>query len=300
MTRSPVTLSPLRREGASPSRSDGYAPIASAIDFLVENFDRQPSLEEAAAVVDLSPTHFQRVFTEGAGVSPKRFLQAIAAGEARKAMADGASVLDAAMEAGLSGPSRLHDLFLASEGMTPGAYRKKGEGQTIRYGIVDGPFGATLIGATDKGIAWLSFAENDSFDRSIREMKEDWPAADYKEDLGVIAPLADQAFALAVGRKPSSPVGLFVQGTNFQLKVWEALLRIPYGQCVTYGDIAKTIGAPKASRAVGTAVGANMISVLIPCHRVILSSGKAHNYRWGAARKKTILAMESAIREEAA
>lgn len=294
----PKNASPPTKSGRL--RGDGYAPIAPAIDFLVENFDRRPSLEEAAGIVGLSPTHFQRVFTEGAGVSPKRFLQALAASEARKAMADGASVLEAALEAGLSGPSRLHDLFLVSEAMTPGAYRQKGKGEVIRYGIVDGPFGATLIGATDKGIAWLSFAENDSFDRSLREMKEDWPAADFVEDQAVITGLSEQAFALAVGRQPSSPVGLFVQGTNFQLKVWEALLRIPYGQCVTYGDIAKTIGDPKASRAVGTAVGSNMISVLIPCHRVILSSGKAHNYRWGAARKKTILAMESAITEAVA
>lgn len=289
------TMEKTRPDAKSFRRADGYASIATAIDFLVDQYDRHPTLEETAEIVGLSPTHFQRVFTEGAGVSPKRFLQAIAAGEARKAMAKGASVLDAALEAGLSGPSRLHDLFLVSEAMTPGAYRRRGDGEIIRYAAVNGPFGSTLIGATEKGICWLSFAENDSFVRSIAEMKEDWPAATFVEDQQFIAPIADRAFALATGRKPSAPIGLFVQGTNFQLKVWEALLRIPYGSCVTYGDIAKAVGDPKASRAVGTAVGSNMISVLIPCHRVILSSGKAHNYRWGAARKKTILAMESAI-----
>lgn len=282
-----------------PSDGDRYGAVATAIDFLVENFDRQPGLEETADIVGLSPTHFQRVFTKGAGISPKRFLQALAAGEARKAMATGASVFEAALSAGLSGPSRLHDLFLVSEAMTPGAYRRKGEGQIVHYAKTRGPFGSTLIGATNKGVCWLSFDDGDDFDRSVSEMKQDWPAAEFREDATFIAPIAEQAFALATGRKPASPIGLYVQGTNFQLKVWEALLRIPYGTCVTYGDIARVVGDPKASRAVGTAVGANMISVLIPCHRVILSSGKAHNYRWGAARKKAILAMETAICENA-
>lgn len=276
------------------SRLDGYAPIARAIDYLVANAEALPSLEEAADCVGLSPAHFQRVFKEGAGVSPKRFLQFMAAGEARRAMDEGGSVMDAAFAAGLSGPSRLHDLFLVAEAMTPGAYRKKGEGETIRYAEVDGPFGRTLIGATEKGICWLSFTEPDGLARSLAEMKGDWPAASYREDRGYIAPIAARAFAFANGKTLDKPLGLYVQGTNFQLKIWEALLRIPAGKCVTYGDLAKAVGAPKASRAVGAAVGANMISLLIPCHRVILASGVVHNYRWGASRKKAILAMEEA------
>jgi len=276
------------------SRLDGYAPIARAIDYLVANAETAPSLDEAAEIVGLSPTHFQRVFKEGAGVSPKRFLQFMAAGEARRTMDAGGSVMDAAFAAGLSGPSRLHDLFLVAEAMTPGAYRKKGEGVTIRYAEVDGPFGRTLIGATDKGICWLSFTEPHGLSRSFDEMKGDWPAAAYLHDPAFIEPVAARAFVFANGHALEKPLGLYVQGTNFQLKIWEALLKIPSGKCVTYGDLARAVGAPRASRAVGAAVGANMISLLIPCHRVILSSGVVHNYRWGAARKKAILALEEA------
>ena len=278
----------------APTRLDTYEPVARALDFLVNNFDDAPTLEQTARVAGLSSTHFQRVFKAGAGVSPKRFLQYLAAGEAKKAMALGDSVLNASLAAGLSGPSRLHDLFLVSEAMTPGQYRKKGEGLTIRYGFANGPFGRALIGATQKGICWLSFAQGADGAAQSAEMKADWPAATFERDDAYIAPIAAQAFAFAANRSIDKPVGLHVQGTNFQLKVWEALLKIPHGGLVTYGDIAKSIGAPKASRAVGAAVGANMISLLIPCHRVILSSGVIHNYRWGAARKKAILAMERA------
>ncbi|MEZ5913997.1 MAG: methylated-DNA--[protein]-cysteine S-methyltransferase, partial [Parvularculaceae bacterium] len=276
------------------ARLDGYAPIARAIDFLVANAQSAPSLEETAKAAGMSPGHFQRIFKEGAGVSPKRFLQFLAACEARRAMDDGSSVMEAAFAAGLSGPSRLHDLFLVSEAMTPGAYRRKGEGELIRHAEIDGPFGRTLIGATEKGICWLSFTQPDGLERSLSEMKCDWPAATFAEDEAFIAPVAARAFSFASGQTLDRPLGLYVQGTNFQLKIWEALLRIPPGACVTYGDLAKSVGAPKAARAVGAAVGANMISLLIPCHRVILSSGVVHNYRWGAARKKAILALEGA------
>ncbi|MHA7870789.1 MAG: bifunctional transcriptional activator/DNA repair enzyme AdaA [Hyphococcus sp.] len=278
------------------TRLDGYAPVGRAIDYLVANFEDQPSLEETAAHVGLSPQHFQRVFKAGAGVSPKRFLQYLAAGEAKRALKRGESVLDASLTAGLSGPSRLHDLFLASEAMTPGAYRKKGEGLLIRHASADGPFGKTLIGATEKGICWLSFDGVADSERGLSEMKADWPAARFRHDPGFIAPLAAQAFAFITNKPLDRPLGLHVQGTNFQLKVWEALLRIPYGETVTYGDIAGAVCSRRASRAVGAAVGANMISLLIPCHRVILSSGVVHNYRWGAPRKQAILAMEAAAR----
>ena len=277
------------------SRLDDYAPAARAIDFLVENFETHPSLEETAAHVGLSPQHFQRVFKAGAGVSPKRFLQYLAAGEAKRAMAKGENVLEAAFAAGLSGASRLHDLFLVAEAMTPGDYRKKGAGLTIRYAGVDGPFGRALIGATEKGVCWLSFSGRCGEAEQIAEMKGDWPAARFVEDREFIAPFAARAFAFAANRRPDQPLGLHVQGTNFQLKVWEALLKIPYGEHVTYGDIAREVCTARASRAVGAAVGANMISLLIPCHRVILSSGVVHNYRWGTERKKAILAMEEAI-----
>src|SRR3990167_7640431 len=179
-------MSPVMTLSRPPSRLDGYAPIARAIDFLVANAEGAPSLEGGAGVVGLSPAHFQRVFKEGAGVSPKRFLQFLAAGEARRTMDRGGSVMDAAFAAGLSGPSRLHDLFLVSEAMTPRAHRPKGEGEAIRYAEVDGPFGRTLIGATEKGVCWLSFTEPDGLARSLAEMKGDWPAATYREDPGFI------------------------------------------------------------------------------------------------------------------
>ena len=276
-------------------RLDAYAPVGRAIDFLVEHFEDQPSLEETAAHAGLSPQHFQRVFKAGAGVSPKRFLQFLAAGEAKRAFKRGESVLDASLSAGLSGPSRLHDLFLVSEAMTPGAYRKKGEGLVIHYASINGPFGRSLIGATEKGICWLSFDDYENDARGIAEMKGDWPAARFVENKEFVRPLAARAFAFVTNKQLDQPLGLHVQGTNFQLKVWEALLRIPYGATVTYGDIAGVVCSKRASRAVGAAVGANMISLLIPCHRVILSSGIVHNYRWGAPRKKAILAMEEAV-----
>lgn len=279
----------------SVARLDGYEPVARAIDFLTVNAETQPTLEQTAAHVGLSPAHFQRVFKAGAGVSPKRFLQYLAAQEAKRAITNGEDVLSAAYLAGLSGASRLHDLFLAAEAMTPGDYRRKGAGLLIRFALVEGPLGRVLIGATDKGVCWLSFADETNLDDSLQQMKHDWAAATFVQDADYVTPFARQAFAFAMNRRLNEPLRLHVRGTNFQLKVWEALLRIPYGHLVTYGDIAKNICAEKANRAVGTAVGANLISVLIPCHRVILSSGIVHNYRWGAPRKKAILAMEEAI-----
>ena len=276
-------------------RLDDYKPVARALDFLVENFDAQPSLEEIAAYCGYSPAHFQRLFKAGAGVSPKRFLQYMAASKAKNAFANGATVEGATLDAGLSGSARLHDLFLVAEAMTPGTYKKKGAGLTIHYGTFQSPLGAALIGATRDGICWLSFADSAQSERGLAEMKQDWLAANFVEDAGAVTPFAEQAFAF-LSRKPlDKPLGLFVQGTNFQLKVWEALLRIPYGDLVTYGDIAEEVCTRRASRAVGAAVGANMISLLIPCHRVILSSGIVHNYRWGAPRKSAILAMEAVV-----
>lgn len=281
-------------------RLDAYEPVARALDFLTANAETRPSLEATAAHVGLSPAHFQRVFKEGAGVSPKRFLQYLAAQEAKRAMAEGEDVLSASFTAGLSGSSRLHDLFLAAEAMTPGEYRRRGSGLVIRHAFLNGPLGRVLIGATEKGVCWLSFADEGGDALHLAEMRHDWDAADFIEDRDYVAPLAAQAFAFALNAKMGEPLRLHVRGTNFQLKVWEALLRIPYGARCTYGDVAQTIAAPKANRAVGAAVGANLISVLIPCHRVILSSGVIHNYRWGVARKKAVLAMEEAVKSSAA
>lgn len=275
--------------------NDAYANIAPAIDFLVTHAEEHPSLGATAKHVGMSPQHFQRVFKAGAGVSPKRFLQYLSAGRAKQALAEGKSVLEASLAAGLSSPGRLHDLVLVADAMPPGSLRRKGEGEHIRYGFVASPFGQALIGATEKGICWLSFVEGTKRSGQ-KEMYTDWPGAEFSEDQAFIAPLSQRAFAFATNQHSTKrkKIGLHISGTNFQLKVWEALLKIPHGCLVTYGDLAKLIDKPKASRAVGTAVGANAISVLIPCHRVILSSGIVHNYRWGAERKKAILALEAA------
>ncbi|MEM6414127.1 MAG: methylated-DNA--[protein]-cysteine S-methyltransferase [Pseudomonadota bacterium] len=285
-------------EASSPHLMSGrlspkqLSPIAQVIDYLVEHANDIPDLNELAGIAGLSPTHFQKRFKQGTGVSPKRFLQRLTAQTARISLHDGASILEAAHDAGLSGPSRLHDLFLHTEAMTPGAYKKRGAGEVIRYGVVIGPFGHTLIGATDKGICWLSFPDAEGFERGIQDMKADWPAAEFIYDEKALEPIGQAAFQFALGRA-EEPLSMHMSGTNFQIKVWEALLSLPAGATTTYGAIADMVCTRKASRAVGTAVGANPISLLIPCHRVIKASGAIHNYRWGAARKRALLALEA-------
>ena len=268
--------------------------VAGAIERLVACRDEQPDLTALAADAGMSPSHFQRTFKEGVGVSPKRFLQYLAAADARDALHNGEAVLQATLGAGLSSASRLHDLFLVAEAMTPGAYKQKGAGEVIRYAELLGPVGRILMGATDKGVCWLSFVDQENPCSGLRALRGDWPAAEFIEDADFVAPLAQSAFDFVRRRPLGQPLKLHVQGTNFQLKVWEALLRIPAGKLVSYGDVARAIGSPKAVRAVGSAVGANMVSVLIPCHRVIRATGALENYRWGGARKKTLIAMERA------
>ena len=276
-------------------------PVADAIDFLVRHDGEDPGLEAVAAHAGLSPSHFQRLFKSGVGVSPKRFWQYLAAGRARTALKAGQSVLQASHSAGLSGPSRLHDLVVYAQAMTPGSVRQKGAGETVRYGLAATPFGTALIGATDKGICWLSFATGSQRD-GFAEMQADWPAATFVHEPEPIQQLANRVFARLseqadqVGQADQAPMpGLHIAGTNFQLKVWDALLRIPFGETTTYGALAQSIEMPKAARAVGSAVGSNAISVLIPCHRVIRASGAVQNYRWGAARKTLLLALEASV-----
>ena len=271
------------------------ASVAQAIEFLVAHWEEKPSLDRVAKHCGLSPAHFQKMFKAGTGVSPKRFLQFMSMERAREALRTGQSVLEASYAAGLSGPSRLHDLVLAADAVTPGRLRERGGGVDIHYDYVTSPFGEALIGATDKGICWLSF-QSEPDGRGLDEMQKDWSGANFYHDPAFVAPLAQSAFSCLQNRG-DGPVGLHVRGTNFQLKVWEALLKIPIGHVVTYGDLAGVIGMPKASRAVGAAVGANLISLLIPCHRVILASGVIHNYRWGVGRKRALLAMEWGQRE---
>jgi AraC family transcriptional regulator of adaptative response/methylated-DNA-[protein]-cysteine methyltransferase len=267
-----------------------YRRIERAIAYLDSRWPAQPGLGEVAAHVGLSEAHFDRLFARWAGVSPMRFLRFLTKEEAKKRLRAGASVLDAALDVGLSGPSRLHDLLVTCEAVTPGEYKRAGEGMEIRHGFADAPFGECLLAWTEKGICALAFT-GDAHPReaALAELRADWPRAGFVEDATGAARLAAQVFG-------SSHAGLrlHVRGTNFQLQVWQALLRVQAGALVTYRDLAQAIGAPTASRAVGGAVGANPIACLIPCHRVILGTGAFGHYRWGSARKLALCGWEAA------
>jgi AraC family transcriptional regulator of adaptative response/methylated-DNA-[protein]-cysteine methyltransferase len=267
------------------------ARIASAIGFVAEHYQEQPSLERMADAANLSPFHFQRVFKRWAGVSPKRFLQYVTLAHAKRLLVDDASVLDAALDAGLSGPSRLHDLFVTCEAMTPGEFKALGHRLVIRWGLHDGPLGRVLLGVTERGVCWLSFVTDD--DAAIDAFQGEWQGATLVRDQATTADYVRRGFELA--ERSNEPLPLLLRGTNFQIKVWEALLRIPFGHVVSYQAIADAVGQPRAVRAVGAAVGRNNVSWLIPCHRVILSTGVIHNYRWGAAQKRKLLTLESAL-----
>ena len=270
-----------------------YRRIEKAIRYLEENFRRQPELSEVAAAVGLSDYHFQRLFRRWAGVSPKRFVQFLTADYARALLLDSWTVLDAAYEAGLSGPGRLHDLLLSVDGVTPGEARRRGEGVTIRHGVHDSPFGPALLAATDRGICALHFLEEEGPAPALADLADRWTGATIVEDSAATAPLAERAFSPA---PDGAPLSLHLSGTNFQVKVWEALLRVPSGALTSYEQLAGRVGAPAAVRAVGTAVGRNPIAFLIPCHRVIRKTGAFGEYRWGPARKRAILGWEAARR----
>jgi AraC family transcriptional regulator of adaptative response/methylated-DNA-[protein]-cysteine methyltransferase len=239
----------------------------------------------------LSPAHFQRLFTRWAGISPKRFLQARTAERALQLLSEGRSVLDAAYEAGLSGTSRLHELVLHAEAVTPGELKLRGAGLAIRYGWHATPFGEALIAATPHGLCFLAFATDDGRAGVLDDLKHRWPAATLIRDDDAVAPFAARAFPGSL--KNGGPLALHVRGTNFQLRVWQALLKVPVGSTTSYSEIAQSVGNPSASRAVGGAVGANPISWLIPCHRVLRGDGGIGGYAWGVERKRTMLVWEA-------
>ncbi len=271
--------------------SEDYLRIEQAIEYLKNNAHSQPELSEVASAVGLSEYHFQRVFSRWAGISPKRFLQFLTKEDAKELLAQSENLLDTTYEVGLSSLGRLHDLFVTTEAVTPGEYKSGGAGLTIRYGLHDTPFGKALIGTTERGICHLGFVarrEGDAIDALVAS----WPEAKMIEDHRTTAPLVEPIFD--VSKRGNRPLRLHVRGTNFQLKVWEALLRIPPGAVTSYEGLAMQAGHPRASRAVGTALGRNPIAVLIPCHRVIRKLGEFGNYRYGAARKKALLAWEAA------
>ncbi|MDX1378053.1 MAG: methylated-DNA--[protein]-cysteine S-methyltransferase [Anaerolineales bacterium] len=268
--------------------SDDYLRIEQAILYLENHHKDQPSLEDLAADIGLSEYHFQRLFTRWAGVSPKRFLQFLTKEHAKGLLDRSENLLDTTHQSGLSSLGRLHDLFVNTEAVSPGEYKSRGAGVTIRYGIHPTPLGKCLIATTDRGICHLSFVQTSEGD-AIDNLISDWKQAAMIEDHSATSSLVEPIFDLGYRGKPLS---VHLKGTNFQLKVWEALLQIPAGAVTTYEGIASRIGKPSAARAVGTAIGHNPIAVLIPCHRVIRKVGEFGNYRYGAPRKKALLARE--------
>lgn len=270
-----------------------YQRIEQALGYLTQNFRQQPRLAEVSAQVGLSEHHFQRLFSRWAGVSPKRFLQYLTAEYARELLQSSHSVLDAAFAAGLSGGSRLHDLTINLHGVTPGELQSRGAGLRIGYGIHPTPFGDCLLATTPRGICALSFHRPDEVEAALSALRQRWAEASIVAEPAATAALVEQIFSGAA-EPQQAPLHLLVQGTNFQLRVWEALLRLPAGTATTYGDLAERIGAPRAARAVGSAVGQNPIAYLIPCHRVIRASGVLGEYRWGALRKQALLGWEAA------
>jgi len=264
--------------------------IADAIGYIKANFKTQPGLEEIAEKVNLSPFHFQRLFSEWAGTTPKRFLQYISIGYAKEMLKENQSLFDTALETGLSGTSRLHDLFVNIEGMTPGEYKNGGENLHINYSFAESPFGNIIVASTTKGICHIAFYDDENI--ALANLQRQFPAAQYQQILD-----KEQQNALFIFSHDWSKlhqVKLHLKGTDFQLKVWEALLKIPMGKLATYGSIATQLQNPNAFRAVGTAIGDNPVAFLIPCHRVIQSSGALGGYHWGVNRKTAMIGWEAA------
>jgi len=271
------------------SSLDDYEKVRTVLSHLYDHWRDQPSLTDLAHPVGLSEDQLQKLFTRWAGLTPKAFLQALTLDHARKMLNDSASILDAALDSGLSGPGRLHDLFVAHEAMSPGAYKSKGQGLTISYGYHPSPFGIALAMLTDHGLCGLAFADQGGEGAALADMTRRWPNANFIEDSAKTAPYAARIFAGADGQ----PIRVTLIGSDFEISVWETLLKIPQGCAVTYGDIASKIGKPKAARAVGAAVGRNPISFVVPCHRVIGKSGDITGYHWGLTRKRAILGWEA-------
>lgn len=283
----------------NPIEQSDYGRVAQAIEYLEGHYQQQPTLDDVAEHLHLSPFHLQRIFTRWAGVSPKRFVQYLTALHAKQLLANAHSVLDATYETGLSSPGRLHDLLIATEAVTPGEFKNKGEGLQISYGRHTTPFGDCLLAVTRRGICALAFVDDNvaarSWTQTVAELEQNWSGASLVADPTQTEPVAQQIFGTAA--TPTNALRLLIKGTNFQIKVWEALLKIPAGATWSYAEVAAAVGQPGASRAVGNAVGANPIGYLIPCHRVIRQSGLIEGYHWGPTRKKAILAWEAMQRE---
>jgi len=269
-----------------------YSRIADAINYIKENFKEQPSLSNIAESVHLSQYHFQRLFSDWVGVSPKKFMQYISVEYAKQLLKEQrATLFDAALETGLSGTGRLHDLFINIEGMTPGEFKNAGESLSINYSIAESPFGNLLVASTAKGVCHMAFIDNE--EKALADLKDRYANAAYKQVVDKLQ--QDALFIFQNDWSKLNQIKLHLNATPFQLKVWEALLKIPQGRLTTYGAIAKEIAAPKASRAVGTAIGSNPVAYLIPCHRVIQASGNIGGYSWGNIRKTAMIGWEASL-----
>jgi AraC family transcriptional regulator of adaptative response/methylated-DNA-[protein]-cysteine methyltransferase len=267
-----------------------YGVVRRAID-LIDQADEALSLDDIAEKMGMSPAHFQRVFSRWVGVSPKRYQQYLTLGHAKTLLRDRFTTLSASNELGLSGSGRLHDLFLRWEAMSPGEYARGGDGLTIRWGWFDSPFGESIVMGTEKGLCGIGFAAEMGAEAAKSDLMRRWPKASFVEDPSALRPWVLRAFGAGDGKLDKAP--LFLIGAPFQIKVWEALLNIPSGQVTTYSEIAQAIGSPQAVRAVGTAVGRNPISWLIPCHRALRKSGGLGGYHWGLPMKRAMLAYEA-------
>jgi AraC family transcriptional regulator, regulatory protein of adaptative response / methylated-DNA-[protein]-cysteine methyltransferase len=285
-----LTIDPSEALPESPTAD--YERVRSIIAFISERWREQPSLDDVADHVGLSTTHVHHLFRRWCGLTPKAFLQALTLDGAKALLAQSASVLDATYEVGLSGPGRLHDLFVTHEAMTPGDFKAGGAGLMLRYGFHPSPFGEAILVATERGVAGIGFVDGGDRPAALADMRRRWPKAEYAEDGPGTAPLARRVFEPATWRA-EEPLRVVLIGTDFEVRVWRTLLRIPFGRATTYSEIANRIGRPSAARAVGAAVGKNPISFVVPCHRVLGRSGALTGYHWGLTRKRAILGWEA-------
>ncbi len=275
-------------------KNPDYEIVKSVIELITENWRDQPQLEALARAVSMSPTQLQKTFTRWAGLSPKAFLQAVTLDHAKRLLGSNMPLLDASFELGLSGPSRLHDLFVTHEAMSPGVYKAKGEGLEISYGFHQSPFGTALLMTTERGMAGLAFCDPGEEKAALDDMCSRWPRARYVENPALTAPYASRSFETERWRL-DEPLRIVLIGTDFEIRVWEGLLQLPVGTATTYSSLASSIGKPKAPRAVGAAVGRNPISFVVPCHRVVAKTGALTGYHWGITRKRAILGWEAGV-----
>ncbi|MFH0301364.1 bifunctional helix-turn-helix domain-containing protein/methylated-DNA--[protein]-cysteine S-methyltransferase [Bradyrhizobium sp. 31Argb] len=282
----------LAKQGLESAALRDYDSVRRAIAFISERWRAQPTIEAVADAAGVTPDELHHLFRRWAGLTPKAFMQALTLDHAKNLLRDSASVLDAALDSGLSGPGRLHDLFVTHEAMSPGEWKIGGAGITLSYGFHPSPFGTAIVIATSRGLAGLAFADPGDEATAFADLRRRWPNATYVEDAEGTAPIAQRVFDTKLWR-PDQPLRVVLIGTDFEVRVWETLLRIPMGRAVSYSDIACKINSPKASRAVGAAVGRNPVSFVVPCHRALGKSGALTGYHWGITRKQAMLGWEA-------